>query len=167
MQTYLNEIYNHIDTNKHAYNETFISDKKDKNKYNQNSKNINKKINNLSKTKSVLFLNNFFRSDKKTSKTLNNNHNKNKNTNKKINVNPYQKIGNKYILNYALDNLNKYQQNLLIKELEENKKETKAIKSQLAKKSKELVKNKDYKKNLNKIEKSKIFERKFQYDLHR
>ena len=130
MQTYLNEIYNHIDTNKHAYNETFISDKKDKNKYNQNSKNINKKINNLSKTKSGLFLNNFFRSDKKTSKTLNNNHNKNKNTNKKINVNPYQKIGNKYILNYALDNLNKYQQNLLIKE-NENTKVNNPIKNKL------------------------------------
>ena len=124
MQTYLNEIYHQTDENKSTNKNNFTSIKKEnKNKFNT----INKKQknnNNIPQSKSSLFLNNFIRVNKKTLNKSENNINKNfkKRKKKNINVNPYQKMGNEYILNFALDNLNKYQENLLVKEKPEDEK---------------------------------------------
>jgi len=124
MQTYLNEIYHQTDENKSTNKNNFTSIKKEnKNKFNI----INKKQKNnniIPQSKSSLFLNNFIRVNKKTLNKSENNINKNfkKRKKKNINVNPYQKMGNEYILNFALDNLNKYQENLLVKEKPEDEK---------------------------------------------
>ena len=124
MQTYLNEMYHQTDENKSTNKNNFISIKKEnKNKFNT----INKKQKNnniIPQSKSSLFLNNFIRVNKKTLNKSENNINKNfkKRKKKNINVNPYQKMGNEYILNFALDNLNKYQENLLVKEKPEDEK---------------------------------------------
>ena len=124
MQTYLNEIYHQTDENKSTNKNNFTSIKKEnKNKFNT----INKKQKNnniIPQSKSSLFLNNFIRVNKKTLNKSENNINKNfkKRKKKNINVNPYQKMGNEYILNFALDNLNKYQENLLVKEKPEDEK---------------------------------------------
>ena len=124
MQTYLNEMYHQTDENKSSNKNNFTSIKKEnKNKFNT----INKKQKNnniIPQSKSSLFLNNFIRVNKKTLNKSENNINKNfkKRKKKNINVNPYQKMGNEYILNFALDNLNKYQENLLVKEKPEDEK---------------------------------------------
>ena len=124
MQTYLNEMYHQTDENKSTNKNNFTSIKKEnKNKFNT----INKKQKNnniIPQSKSSLFLNNFIRVNKKTLNKSENNINKNfkKRKKKNINVNPYQKMGNEYILNFALDNLNKYQENLLVKEKPEDEK---------------------------------------------
>ena len=124
MQTYLNEIYHQTDENKSTNKNNFTSIKKEnKNKFNT----INKKQKNnniIPQSKSSLFLNNFIRVNKKTLNKSENNINKNfkKRKKKNINVNPYQKMRNEYILNFALDNLNKYQENLLVKEKPEDEK---------------------------------------------
>ena len=124
MQTYLNEMYHKTDENKSTNKNNFTSIKKEnKNKFNT----INKKQKNnniIPQSKSSLFLNNFIRVNKKTLNKSENNINKNfkKRKKKNINVNPYQKMGNEYILNFALDNLNKYQENLLVKEKPEDEK---------------------------------------------
>ena len=124
MQTYLNEIYHQTDENNSTNKNNFTSIKKEnKNKFNT----INKKQKNnniIPQSKSSLFLNNFIRVNKKTLNKSENNINKNfkKRKKKNINVNPYQKMGNEYILNFALDNLNKYQENLLVKEKPEDEK---------------------------------------------
>ena len=124
MQTYLNEMYHQTDENKTTNKNNFTSIKKEnKNKFNT----INKKQKNnniIPQSKSSLFLNNFIRVNKKTLNKSENNINKNfkKRKKKNINVNPYQKMGNEYILNFALDNLNKYQENLLVKEKPEDEK---------------------------------------------
>ena len=117
MRTYLNEIHQQYKDNIQYAN---YKDKND----------INLPANKLTKNKSGLFLNNFFRTtnanNKKNEKIYNSfkkstNINSNKNLKnykkkKKINVTPYQGIKNEYILNLAMDNLNKYQENLLLKE---------------------------------------------------
>ena len=124
METYLNEMYHQTDENKSMNKNNFTSIKKEnKNKFNT----INKKQKNnniIPQSKSSLFLNNFIRVNKKTLNKSENNINKNfkKRKKKNINVNPYQKMGNEYILNFALDNLNKYQENLLVKEKPEDEK---------------------------------------------
>ena len=124
MQAYLNEMYHQTDENKSTNKNNFTSIKKEnKNKFNT----INKKQKNnniIPQSKSSLFLNNFIRVNKKTLNKSENNINKNfkKRKKKNINVNPYQKMGNEYILNFALDNLNKYQENLLVKEKPEDEK---------------------------------------------
>ena len=124
MKTYLNEMYHQTDENKSTNKNNFTSIKKEnKNKFNT----INKKQKNnniIPQSKSSLFLNNFIRVNKKTLNKSENNINKNfkKRKKKNINVNPYQKMGNEYILNFALDNLNKYQENLLVKEKPEDEK---------------------------------------------
>ena len=124
MQTYLNEMYHQTDENKSTNKNNFTSiQKENKNKFNT----INKKQKNnniIPQSKSSLFLNNFIRVNKKTLNKSENNINKNfkKRKKKNINVNPYQKMGNEYILNFALDNLNKYQENLLVKEKPEDEK---------------------------------------------
>ena len=124
MQTYLNEMYHQTDENKSTNKNNFTSIKKEnKNKFNT----INKKQKNnniIPQSKSSLFLNNFIRVNKKALNKSENNINKNfkKRKKKNINVNPYQKMGNEYILNFALDNLNKYQENLLVKEKPEDEK---------------------------------------------
>jgi hypothetical protein len=124
MQTYLNEMYHQTDENKSTNKNNFTSIKKEnKNKFNT----INKKQKNnniIPQSKSSLFLNNFIRVNKKTLNKSENNINKNfkKRKKKNINVNPYQKMGNEYILNFALDNLNKYQENLLVQEKPEDEK---------------------------------------------
>ena len=129
MQTFLNELYYQTDENKSMNMYGFSSVKKEKNLFNKISKNTKNNIDNP-KPKSNLFLNNFFRPNK-TQKTQNNkiigNNNKSiknfkKRKKKNINVNPYQKMGNEYILNFALNNLNKYQENLLVKENTEDEK---------------------------------------------
>ena len=124
MQTYLNEMYHQTDENKSTNKNNFTSIKKENNnKFNT----INKKQKNnniIPQSKSSLFLNNFIRVNKKTLNKSEKNINKNfkKRKKKNINVNPYQKMGNEYILNFALDNLNKYQENLLVKEKPEDEK---------------------------------------------
>ena len=124
MQTYLNEMYHQTDENKSTNKNNFTSIKKEnKNKFNT----INKKQKNnnmIPQSKSSLFLNNFIRVNKKALNKSEKNINKNfkKRKKKNINVNPYQKMGNEYILNFALDNLNKYQENLLVKEKPEDEK---------------------------------------------
>ena len=123
MQTYLNEMYHQTDENKSTNKNNFTSIKKEnKNKFNTINK--KQKNNNIPQSKSSLFLNNFIRVNKKTLNKSENNINKNfkKRKKKNINVNPYQKMGNEYILNFALDNLNKYQENLLVKEKPEDEK---------------------------------------------
>ena len=124
MQTYLNEMYHQTDENKSTNKNNFTSIKKEnKNKFNTiNNKQKNNNI--IPQSKSSLFLNNFIRVNKKTLNKSENNINKNfkKRKKKNINVNPYQKMGNEYILNFALDNLNKYQENLLVKEKPEDEK---------------------------------------------
>ena len=129
MQTFLNELYYQTDENKSMNMYGFSSVKKEKNLFNKISKNT-KNNNDNPKPKSNLFLNNFFRPNK-TQKTQNNkkigSNNKSiinfkKRKKKNINVNPYQKMGNEYILNFALNNLNKYQENLLVKENTEDEK---------------------------------------------
>ena len=124
MQTYLNEMYHQTDENKSTNKNNFTSIKKEnKNKFNTFNK--KQKNNNIRpQSKSSLFLNNFIRVNKKTLNKSENNINKNfkKRKKKNINVNPYQKMGNEYILNFALDNLNKYQENLLVKEKPEDEK---------------------------------------------
>ena len=119
MKTYLNEIHQQYKDNNNQY--ANYREKID----------INLPSNKLTKNKSGLFLNNFFRAtntnNKKNEKIYNsfkkstnsNNSNKtfkNYKKKKKINVTPYQGIKNEYILNLAMDNLNKYQENLLLKE---------------------------------------------------
>ena len=124
MQTYLNEMYHQTDENKSTNKNNFTSIKKEnKNKFNTINKN-QKNNNIIPQSKSSLFLNNFIRVNKKTLNKSENNINKNfkKRKKKNINVNPYQKMGNEYILNFALDNLNKYQENLLVKEKPEDEK---------------------------------------------
>ena len=117
MRTYLNEIHQQYKDN---YQYANYKDKND----------INLPQNKLTKNKSGLFLNNFFRTtntnNKKNDKIYNSfkkstNINSNKTLKnykkkKKINVTPYQGIKNEYILNLAMNNLNKYQENLLLKE---------------------------------------------------
>ena len=123
-KSYLNELYHQTDENKSTNNNKIPSIKKEnKNKFNT----INKKQKNnniIPQNKSSLFLNNFIRLNKKTSYKNESNVIPifKKRKKKNINVNPYQKMGNEYILNFALDNLNKYQENLLIKEKTEDEK---------------------------------------------
>ena len=124
MQTYLNELYHQTGENKTTNNHNINSIKKEnKNKLNTNNKK-QKNNNNIPQSKSSLFLNNFIRVNKKATFKNENNliQNFKKRKKKNINVNPYQKMGNEYILNFALDNLNKYQENLLIKEKTEDEK---------------------------------------------
>ena len=124
MQTYLNEMYHQTDENKSTNKNNFTSIKNEnKNKFNTINKK-QKKNNIIQQSKSSLFLNNFIRVNKKTLNKSENNINKNfkKRKKKNINVNPYQKMGNEYILNFALDNLNKYQENLLVQEKPEDEK---------------------------------------------
>ena len=127
MKTYLNELHKQYKDN-HINNNT--SNLSSTNKKDQDLTNINNNIpqNKLTKTKSGLFLNNFFRTNnsngkiynslKKSSNTINTI--KNFKKKKKINITPYQGIKNEYILNIAMDNLNKYQEDLLLKETNEN-----------------------------------------------
>ena len=138
MKTYLNDLHKQYkESNNTNYTSNLSSSNKKDNKIsdiNNNNQNI------LTKNKSGLFLNNFFHSNNKTS--INNNINninnngkiynsfkkssnaintiKNFKKKKKINVTPYQRIKNEYILNLAMDNLNKYQEDLLLKENNEN-----------------------------------------------
>ena len=123
MRTYLNEFYHQTDQNKSANINNITSIKKGKNLSNTN-KIKSKTNNNISQSKSSLFLNNFFRSNKKPINNIEMNSKKNfkKRKKKTINITPYQRMGNEYILNYALDNLNKYQEDLLIKENNEDEK---------------------------------------------
>ena len=123
-KTFLNELYHQTDENKSTNKNNFTSIKKEnKNKFNT----INKKQKNnniIPQSKSSLFLNNFIRLNKKTPYKNESNIIPifKKRKKKNINVNPYQKMGNEYILNFALDNLNKYQENLLVKEKPEDEK---------------------------------------------
>ena len=123
MQTYLNEFYHQTDQNKSANIKNITSIKKGKNLSNTNNTK-SKTNNNISQSKSSLFLNNFFRSNKKPINNIEMHSKKNfkKRKKKTINITPYQRMGNEYILNYALDNLNKYQEDLLIKENNEDEK---------------------------------------------
>ena len=123
MKTYLNELYNRTDENRNKNLINFTLTKKDKNQIiNPNKK--SKTSNNITQNKSGLFLNNYFRFNKKNLNNieLNSIKNSKKAKKKKINITPYQRMGNEYILNFALDNLNKYQENLLIKENNEDEK---------------------------------------------
>ena len=123
-KTFLNELYHQTDENKSTNNNNITSIKREnKNKFNTINKK-QKKNNIIPQSKSSLFLNNFIRLNKKTSYKNESNIIPifKKRKKKNINVNPYQKMGNEYILNFALDNLNKYQENLLIKEKTEDEK---------------------------------------------
>ena len=121
MQTYLNELYYQADENRNKNMKNLTSLKKGKNIFNVNNKKSN---NNIPQSKSSLFLNNYIRPNKNLINKKESNSIKviKQRRKKKINVNPYQKMGNKYILNFALDNLNKYQENLLIKDNKEDEK---------------------------------------------
>ena len=122
MQTYLNELYYKTDENRNTNMKQLTSLKKGKNIFNINNKK-GKNNNNIPQSKSSLFLNNYIRPNKNLiNKKESNSIKVVKKRKKNINVNPYQKMGNKYILNYALDNLNKYQENLLIKDNKEDEK---------------------------------------------
>ena len=122
MQTYLNELYYQTDENRNTNVKQLTSLKKGKNIFNINNKK-GKNNNNIPQSKSSLFLNNYIRPNKNLiNKKESNSIKVVKKRKKNINVNPYQKMGNKYILNYALDNLNKYQENLLIKDNKEDEK---------------------------------------------
>ena len=122
MQTYLSELYYQTDENRSRNKNNFTSNKKEKNIFNTKNKKP-KTDNKISRGKSSLFLNNFFRNNINSLNNTDINSKKNykKRKKKKINITPYQRMGNEYILNYALDNLNKYQENLLIKENEDEK----------------------------------------------
>ena len=122
MQTYLSELYYQTDENKSIDKKNLTSNKKEKNIFNTKNKKP-KTDNKISRGKSSLFLNNFFRNNINSLNNTDINSKKNykKRKKKKINITPYQRMGNEYILNYALDNLNKYQENLLIKENEDEK----------------------------------------------
>lgn len=129
MKTYLNELHQQCKEN-HSTNYTSLpsSNKKDEKLYNSNSNNSKNK---LTKYKSGLFCNNYFRntnintqkikdkSNKQSSSCINNI--KTAKKKKKINVTPYQGIKNEYLLNLAMDNLNKYQEDILLKGGEEEK----------------------------------------------
>ena len=119
----LNELYNRTDENENINLINFTSTKKDKNIFNNTNK--KKETNyNISQKKPDLFLNNYFRTIKKPLNNIeiNSKENLKKRKKKKINITPYQRMGNEYILNFALDNLNKYQENLLIKDGKEDEK---------------------------------------------
>ena len=122
MQTYLSELYYQTDENRSINKKNLTSNKKEKNIFNTKNKKP-KTDNKISRGKSSLFLNNFFRNNINSLNNTDINSKKNykKRKKKKINITPYQRMGNEYILNYALDNLNKYQENLLIKENEDEK----------------------------------------------
>ena len=122
MKTYLSELYYQTDENKSINKKNLTSNKKEKNIINTKNKKP-KTDNKISRGKSSLFLNNFFRNNINSLNNTDINSKKNykKRKKKKINITPYQRMGNEYILNYALDNLNKYQENLLIKENEDEK----------------------------------------------
>ena len=122
MKTYLSELYYQTDENKSINKKNLTSNKKEKNIFNTKNKKP-KTDNKISRGKSSLFLNNFFRNNINSLNNTDINSKKNykKRKKKKINITPYQRMGNEYILNYALDNLNKYQENLLIKENEDEK----------------------------------------------
>ena len=122
MQAYLSELYYQTDENKSINKKNLTSNKKEKNIFNTKNKKP-KTDNKISRGKSSLFLNNFFRNNINSLNNTDINSKKNykKRKKKKINITPYQRMGNEYILNYALDNLNKYQENLLIKENEDEK----------------------------------------------
>ena len=127
METYLNK------KSKDNLNLYYQSKFQSSNKSSKNLTNTNNNFsqNTLNKNKSGLFLNNFFRSNNKNNNSkIYNSFKKSSNTinaiknfkkKKKINVTPYQGIKNEYILNLAMDNLNKYQEDLLLKEnIEQN-----------------------------------------------
>ena len=122
MKTYLSELYYQTDENRSINKKNLTSNKKEKNIFNTKNKKP-KTDNKISRGKSSLFLNNFFRNNINSLNNTDINSKKNykKRKKKKINITPYQRMGNEYILNYALDNLNKYQENLLIKENEDEK----------------------------------------------
>ena len=126
MKTYLNELHKQCKDNYNIKTNN-SSSKKDINlsKINNNNNNCQNKLTN---NKSGLFLNNFFQttnSNNSTNVKVNNSYKKSTNTlnslknfkkKKRINVTPYQGIKNEYILGLAMDNLNKYQENILLKE---------------------------------------------------
>ena len=124
MKTYLNELHKKY---KDSHTTNYTSNLSTTNKKDQDLSGINNNIpqNKLTKNKSGLFLNNFFRTNntsngkiynslKKSSNTINTI--KNYKKKRKINITPYQSVKNEYILNLAMDNLNKYQEDLLLKE---------------------------------------------------
>ena len=124
MKTYLNELHKKY---KDSHTTNYTSNLSTTNKKDQDLSGINNNIpqNKLTKNKSGLFLNNFFRTNnasngkicnslKKSSNTINTI--KNYKKKKKINITPYQSVKNEYILNLAMDNLNKCQEDLLLKE---------------------------------------------------
>ena len=123
MKTYLNELHQQYKENR-------------SNNYMENSsssKNENIPHSKLTKNKSGLLLNNYLRStNNKNNKKINNSYKRVSNGNnnisisnnlknlkkkKNINVTPYQGLKNEHILNLAMNNLNKYQDNLLLKEI--------------------------------------------------
>ena len=125
METYLNDYHKKSKDNLNInYQSNFSSSIKSSKNLSDINNNISQ--NKLKKNKSGLFLNNFFRSNsntyngkiynsfKKSSNTINTI--KNFKKNKKINVTPYQGVKNEYILSLAMDDLNKKQEDLLLKE---------------------------------------------------
>ena len=123
MKTYLNELHKKY---KDSRTTNYTSNLSTTNKKDQDLSGINNiPQNKLTKNKSGLFLNNFFRTNntsngkiynslKKSSNTINTI--KNYKKKRKINITPYQSVKNEYILNLAMDNLNKCQEDLLLKE---------------------------------------------------
>ena len=125
MKTHLNELNKQYKDNNNIKTNNFSS-KKDISLSNLNRNNDCK--NKLSKNKSGLFLNNFFQitnvnnitnvkvnnSFKKSTDSINTL--KNFKKKRKINVTPYQGINNEYIFGLAMNNLNRYQENILLKE---------------------------------------------------
>ena len=122
MKTYLNELHKHFKDNRSTNNIKNTS-------YPYNIVGINFLPNKLMKNKSGVFKNNCLctnninnnKNIKKynSKKSTNNSSNKNLTNFKKknrLNVTPFQNIKNEYILNLAMDNLNKYQENILLKE---------------------------------------------------
>ena len=125
MKTYLNELHKHYKDNRSTNNILNTPSS-------SNILETNNLSNKLMKNKSGVLLNNCFRTTNvnnnknvkiNNSKKSENNSNKNlKNfkKKKKLNVTPFQDIKNEYFLNLAMDNLNKYQENILFKENIEN-----------------------------------------------
>ena len=129
MKTYLNELHNQCKDSRSTNYTSNVSSSNRKDEQLCKNKNNNSQ-NKLIKYKSGLFLNNYFRktnintskgnidiTKKKSLNTINNI--KNNKKKKKINVTPYQGIKNEYILSLAMDNLNKYQEEILLKESNE------------------------------------------------
>ena len=120
MKTYLNELHEQC---KDSHSTNYTSNLSTSNQKDEKLSTFNNNISqNQTKYKSGLFLNNFFRKASiNTSKgNINNNNIKNYKKKKKINVTPYQGMKNEYILNLAMDNLNKYQEDILLKENNED-----------------------------------------------